>query len=120
MVNSGVMNGVDVRTPKERMTDIECRALYNKIVCKLTNANFHTTPKDKAMLEKLRECELYLRELSLYSDLIYQRQVKDGNDENEELLRLRERDAERDANTEEKTECDECGCDEYDAEDLRM
>ena len=89
MVNSGVMNGVDVRTPKERMTDIECRALYNKIVCKLTNANFHTTPKDKAMLEKLRECELYLRELSLYSDLIYQRQVKDGNDENDAVLKAR-------------------------------
>ena len=110
MVDSGVMNGVDVRTPKERMTDVECRALYNKIVCKLTNAKFHTTPKDKAMLDKLRECELYLRELSLYSDLIYQRQVKEGNDENEELLRLRE----RDVDTEEKTDCDDCGCDEYD------
>tara|TARA_R110000787_G_scaffold269507_1_gene376346 strand:- start:205 stop:540 length:336 start_codon:yes stop_codon:yes gene_type:complete len=110
MVDSGVMNGVDVRTPTERMTDVECRALYNKIVCKLTNAKFHTTPKDKAMLDKLRECELYLRELSLYSDLIYQRQVKEGNDENEELLRLRE----RDVDTEEKTDCDDCGCDEYD------
>jgi len=83
---SSVMKNVDVRSKEEKMTDVECRVLYNKIVAKMNSKNFKTTEKDKKMLAQLRECELYLKELSYYSDIIYQRQVKEGNDENARLL----------------------------------
>tara|TARA_R110000744_G_scaffold191304_3_gene310461 strand:- start:102 stop:476 length:375 start_codon:yes stop_codon:yes gene_type:complete len=90
--DGGIMRSVDTRSKEERLTDVECRQLYNKIIKKLNDVNFKTTPKDKQMLAQLRECELYLRELSAYSDLIYQNQVKEGNDIQEEADRALERD----------------------------
>lgn len=90
--DAGIMRSVDVRSKEERLTDVECRALYNKIIKKLNDVNFKTTPKDKMMLAQLRECERYLKEMSAYSDLIYQKQVKEGNDIQEEADRVLERD----------------------------
>tara|TARA_B110000285_G_C14587386_1_gene364826 strand:+ start:152 stop:496 length:345 start_codon:yes stop_codon:yes gene_type:complete len=86
LVDNGVMRSVNVKSPREQMTDIQCRKLYNDIIANMKSKNFKMTDKDKKMLTKLRECELYLKELSYYSDLIYQRQVKDGNNENDILL----------------------------------
>ena len=86
MIDRGIFRAVDVRSDRERLTDTQCRALYNKIIAKMKSNNFKTTEKDKEMLSQLRACEFYLQEMSYFSDLIYQRQVKDGNEENDILL----------------------------------
>ena len=86
MIDRGIFRAVDVRSDRERLTDTQCRALYNKIIAKMKSNNFKTTEKDKEMLSQLRACEFYLKEMSYFSDLIYQRQARNGNEENDILL----------------------------------
>ena len=77
---SDVMRNVDVRDKRERLTDKECRALYNKLVAKMSKKGFRMKADDTD-LKRLRECERYLREMSYYEDLINSRQIKEGQDE---------------------------------------
>ena len=77
--DKGVMRNVETRNSTEKMDEIACRQLYNKIVAKLNDSKFKTTEKDKQLLQQLRFCEKYLREMDYYSQLIYDRQAKEGN-----------------------------------------
>ena len=93
MVDAGVMRGIETRSKCERLDDAMCRALYNKVVAKITANKFSIkTDEDKLLMEQLRSCENQLREMRLYSDLIYDRQVKEGNDIQEEHDKQLERD----------------------------
>lgn len=80
-----VMNGVETRDKYEILDERKCRELYNKIVKNMGQKHFRMGADDKQMLEQLKACELYLREMSYYSDMIYQRQVDRQTDTNETI-----------------------------------
>jgi len=93
MVDAGVMRGIETRSKCERIDDATCRALYNKVVAKMTANKFSIkTEEDKLLMEQLRSCETQLREMRLYTDLIYDRQVKEGHDIQEQHDKQLERD----------------------------
>lgn len=93
MVDAGVMRGIETRSKCERIDDATCRALYNKVVAKMTANKFSIkTEEDKLLMEQLRSCETQLREMRLFNDLIYDRQVKEGHDIQEEHDKQLERD----------------------------
>lgn len=73
------MNGIETRSEYEILDERECRQLYNKIVKNMAKKHFRMGAEDKHMLEQLRACEVFLREMSYFSDMIYQRQVREGN-----------------------------------------
>ena len=112
VIDGGIMRGVETRSKCERIDDAMCRALYNKVVAKITANKFSIkTEEDKLLMEQLRSCETQLREMRLYTDLIYDRQVKEGNDIQEQQNRQLERDErqrrnERDADDRECAEAD--------------
>ena len=108
MKEKGVMRSIETRSEEEILDENECRNLYNKVVSKMTANKFSvSTSEDKLMLEQLRRCEKRLKEMSYYSDLIYQKQVQRGRDEEELDAREKERE-EREMRKAEpfKTECD--------------
>ena len=96
MIDSGIMRGIETRSTYERIDDEACRTLYNKVVAKMTANKFSMkTPEDKMLLEQLRRCETQLREMRLYTDLIYQQQAKEGNRIQEDADKQLERDEEQ-------------------------
>jgi len=105
------MRNVDVRDKRERLTDKECRALYNKLVAKMSKKGFRMKADD-IDLKRLRECERYLREMSYYEDLINSRVIKEGQDEQMADMKAKAKEQKRAECKEAKERGDKCENDE--------